>query len=484
MALLPIDKYKFTTLLKKLPIEEIEYQICSRKYLTKDYLIEEKIIFLGELLNKKLSLAKPSKPIITKYLQYILYLTRTTLYIDNKEELSLIFNNINKEKLKSLNDVNITYLMNEIGKNLQKLGIVRDNKNDYEEYITRLTKQITLLENNLEKLTTDVSDKKEKIAELELKIDYLLRQNSLTKENNNALKKNLSISKRKNMELQNELLKLKKTKGLITNLNKNSVDSYLNLGNLETFLMGNSNFFNNDFIKNKVFHLNNLPSDKPITFIFISDLHCNNNNFDVITRLIDKIYNYASKKGIKNIFDLGDFFDIKFGDSNALKTWFNFLNQVEKCFPKEKTINYHILGGNHDESFVKYNMDLLNELSKRRFDIIPLGYEKATIYLNNDNDYFILEHPKVKIDTKLANIMNYTLNVDSNALMNYYSRINFLNGYCMVPNLLSLKAWQVMFYQDGNNNINYCLYMPLVINNEVINGSEIIDDIKKRKLKP
>ena len=134
-------------------------------------------------------------------------------------------------------------------------------------------------------------------------------------------------------------------------------------------------------------------------------------------------------------------------------------------------------------------MDLLNELSKRRFDIIPLGYEKATIYLNNDNDYFILEHPKVKIDTKLANIMNYTLNVDSNALMNYYghyhhSRINFLNGYCMVPNLLSLKAWQVMFYQDGNNNINYCLYMPLVINNEVINGGEIIDDIKKRKLKP
>ncbi len=139
--------------------------------------------------------------------------------------------------------------------------------------------------------------------------------------------------------------------------------------------------------------------------IILSDTHLGN-----IKQRLDVLhgtYNYGIKNGIHVIFHCGDFTEGIF-DENLQNTMDkDYEKQLEKAlkqYPYDKSINNYLVLGNHDNNYLeKENFDIGKAILKKRYDIFPIGYERAQIHIKNDHIHLIhpFNHEKSKFCNKI-----------------------------------------------------------------------------------
>lgn len=129
----------------------------------------------------------------------------------------------------------------------------------------------------------------------------------------------------------------------------------------------------------------NLESNK-LDCLFISDISLNDNS-DSMIETLKIIQDYCSKNTIHYIFNLGNIFSIAPFEKpsiDILKKIEKITNEIITLYPKNNSINNFLLGGVNESycSILGYNP--MKEISNQRTDIVNIGYNHATININNE----------------------------------------------------------------------------------------------------
>lgn len=134
--------------------------------------------------------------------------------------------------------------------------------------------------------------------------------------------------------------------------------------------------------------LNN--NDKMFRCLVVSDLHIGNKKADI--SLMNYVYEYASKNGINNILNCGDFIEgVYTSGSKNIKSVEEQIETIIKYHPYDKNINVFAVLGNHDFHYFYYDkLDVGKIINNERYDINSIGYGKGIIKIESDN--ILLSH--------------------------------------------------------------------------------------------
>ena len=109
-----------------------------------------------------------------------------------------------------------------------------------------------------------------------------------------------------------------------------------------------------------------------------------------------------------------------------------YFNKFADSIPANTDIYQLILGGNHDKGFLKFGLDPLEAISRRREDLIGVGYDYRTIELGNKNNKILLHHPNRRFEEdELYNSWNIIPN--GNFALTDSSVIYTFNPYEIAP---------------------------------------------------
>ena len=177
-----------------------------------------------------------------------------------------------------------------------------------------------------------------------------------------------------------------------------------------------------------------LTKNNSLSCIVISDLHLGNSNQRI--DLINKVFDYCSKKNIHIIFCCGDIIDGDFSQSKQIIEDVN--KQIEyfiNCYPYDPNILTFAVAGNHDyRSKLLLNDDIINQVENYRHDVIIGGYGNS--YINIKNDRLLLFHKIKGIDFNL-NSSSVVLKGHHHCYTAFLQTNNIL--YIKVPSLSSLS---------------------------------------------
>jgi len=136
-----------------------------------------------------------------------------------------------------------------------------------------------------------------------------------------------------------------------------------------------------------IHHLEIKPVHKVIRVSGCADIHKGSKvaRHDEFNDFVNFAYN---EYGVKDNFIAGDItagINMYRGQNNELVAW-SGEEQAEiamETIPEHKGLTHHMIGGNHDESFMKASgLDVLKVISNNRDDIIHYGYHQALINVN------------------------------------------------------------------------------------------------------
>lgn len=233
-----------------------------------------------------------------------------------------------------------------------------------------------------------------------------------------------------------------------------------------------------------------------IDILFIADLHLTDISNKVIKRM-NAVYEYCAQNGIKYIMNLGDLFDLTRSSTFNAETYGEhqkLLDAIVRHFPQDDSIVHFVLGGNHDRNATAFGIDSIEELARRREDIVSLGYSHSTLGINGNknNELIGIHHPNGWVvdtiddfDLGASRINNYLESSCSGLDRNYIdlfghfhaSRLDTVNGFGSIPSLFYDKersgAWHVKVYLDENKNIKHIVFIQLLAEKSLYKVSEI-----------
>ena len=142
-------------------------------------------------------------------------------------------------------------------------------------------------------------------------------------------------------------------------------------------------------------------NDKAFRCLVVSDLHIGNKNSNIY--LLDEVYEYAAKNGIRNILNCGDLIEgVYTSGTKSIKSVEEQIQTIIDKHPYDKNINVFAVLGNHDfHSYYYDNVDVGKIISDNRYDIKCFGYGKGIVKIAKDN--VLLSH---KIGKKNMPIIN------------------------------------------------------------------------------
>lgn len=119
--------------------------------------------------------------------------------------------------------------------------------------------------------------------------------------------------------------------------------------------------------------------------LVISDTHIGCVDSDV--KLLDIVYEYATKNGINNIFNCGDIIEGDYtSSSKSIKDIHSQLDYLLKKHPYDKNINNYVILGNHDHHSLRENgFDIAKTIKNSRYDIVPIGSGQGNVNIKNDS---------------------------------------------------------------------------------------------------
>ncbi len=183
--------------------------------------------------------------------------------------------------------------------------------------------------------------------------------------------------------------------------------------------------------------------ENEIKLLAISDLHFGNELERI--DLINRAFNYCTKKNINIILCGGDLIDGTFSRSNQKIS--NLQEQIEyfiKNYPYDKNILTFSVAGDHDISaFTHESLCLIEKCNNYRHDIIIGGYNNAVI--NIKNDQILLHHHIDAGNTRIStapiilhgHIHRYKTYIKDNALNVILPSLSNINQ--PMPTALELK---------------------------------------------
>lgn len=201
-------------------------------------------------------------------------------------------------------------------------------------------------------------------------------------------------------EINNKILKLikseKSMRDMCMELKISEKQLYYRIKQLinQGYQIGTAYFYNNDIkysLYNGLAPENkneidiNMISGKEFRCVVISDTHIGNANSDV--RLLNSVYDYATKNGINTILFCGDMIDGTYtGNNTVINNLDEQINTLIKKYPYDKNIMNYGIFGNHEYHHVYTDgIDIIKRIHNCRYDIVPIGYGDGIVKLKNDS---------------------------------------------------------------------------------------------------
>ncbi len=418
----------------------------------------------------------------------------------------------------------LTLKLNELEKKVNDLtkekNVLKEEKEDlfkeieeYQKVNEKLQIETEYLTQKKQKLDDDFIKQKQKLDDLkhqleelsEFKQIYEAKNNFLNSANLDALELEL-ITLLRTPKTINELKQYFKKYFHLSELEFSSlyqkVTSYINVGTQKVTLPKTYQIMPPPIREKIIF---NIQDFNPLKILFISDIHSRPESLDFF-KSMDTLYDYAKKKRIKYILNLGDIFDtgnLNFNDEESIKQyyerWINYVKEWIKLYPQDDNICQAILGGNHDMKLVNLGFDVLKFLEENRTDIVSLGYNDAYLMIN-DHNYIGLHHPHIFGEINFQNIsacQRKILEVQKQAgikevfleVLGHYhkliyrpeAKMLFLGSY--FPNNSLSKPMNVIeatIYLNLDQTISYIVLKDLFFqNNDLLCNSELIHERKK-----
>lgn len=215
--------------------------------------------------------------------------------------------------------------------------------------------------------------------------------------------------------------------------------------------------------------------------LVVSDTHIG--SVDANIKLMDIVYDYATKNDINIIFNCGDVIEGNYTTSS--KNIKNLHDQAEyfiKKHPYDKNIINFVVFGNHDlHSFIDYGFDFAKFVGNARYDIVPLGYGQGNVKIKNDS--IILFH---KLRDKYKPIINdekILLSGHGHLMRTKFNDILWLGiptlsyqatdkNYDIIPGFVDLSL------EIENGEFNKVIAQHLIINPKVVQVGEIRGKVK------
>ncbi len=347
----------------------------------------------------------------------------------NTEEDELSISQKLQEQIKEQND-----LLDEYDKKTEILeSEIKKLKKEHEQTIK---KKLSNLETEKQQLQNKLKKKNEKINNLEEQLSII--NNTIEKEKEEKQKQEeLKTREQNNYEQLLNNITIDLLNGVIT---KDEIISKYNITN-ELFIKClkdiKININTNNFIDGVLHYKINdtLETDKSVNItsryifncIFISDISFNNSN---IIKTINLLYDYCIKNNINYIFNLGNIFSIDKINNPTL----NDLNNIENItkliidnYPISQSINTFLLGGLSEKYSNELGYNPILEIEKQRLDMFNIGYEHATININNNLNIFNLYTYTDNLYTK-EQICDYIKQNKTSKLRFYFNFLSTSNN--------------------------------------------------------
>ncbi len=455
-----------------------------------------------------------TKKLLIEYEQTI----QTTEKQLRKLEKVLKKSNTTTENLKATNQ-NLVNNIKELKENITQYKrnelAFQKNITAKELTITNLTKIKENLQNEIQILKNNTEELEQEMAELKIILDDYYKKDKQVLQEKQI--RNLILTqlyhKPTSMEELQKILALNGQQASIAQINEQ-----LHLLNHRVHISGPSfstipptyKIDTTPIVTPTPLYLSVAPEQNELDILIISDLH---KNFQIHLPEVDMVYNYASANNIKYIFNLGDNFSIPPEPNHTItvEELVQLEKQIEdfiKNFPENTGIYLFNLGGNHDESMIRYGLDPLNIFQQQRHDFINLGYKHAQVNLGNpltSTNTIHLHHPRYRLSeifgldpTRDSAVKRYLTNYYQKQVLDrddvycdfvahiHRSKLDILNSYCQVPSLVKDRvangAWHLKIYFDSKEDISYMIFIPLIVmNNQLKATTEIpYQKIKKK----
>ena len=205
------------------------------------------------------------------------------------------------------------------------------------------------------------------MTDTNIKIIELINENKNLKEISNIL----------NLSEKQIYVKIKQ----LINYGYNLIPSYSYDSNIHYNLKKEQNYYTDKDRVKITMH----ESDNNFRCLVISDLHIGSVESNI--KLIDTVYDYATKNGINIILNCGDNIE---GDYTSYQKNIKDVNsQIEyfiKKYPYDKNIKNFMIFGNHDyHSLIYDGLDISKTIKNSRYDIVAMGYGQGNVNVKNDN---------------------------------------------------------------------------------------------------
>lgn len=363
----------------------------------------------------------------------------------------------------------------------------KEIKKQKKEHEQTLKKKTYNLEIEKQELQEKVKSKNEKIKKIEEHLsqlkDEIQNEKKLIQEN-----EEIKIIEQNNYEqlinnITNDLLN-----GNITNeeiLSKYNISNNMFIKCLQDLKI---NICSNNFINgipqykiNTTLETNkciNIESKNIFKCIFISDISLNNKD---ILKTVNLIHDYCINNNINYIFSLGNIFSIDEiinPTLQDLKNIENITKMLIDTYPKTKSINTLLLGGVSEKYCNILGYNPMIEIEKQRLDMFSIGYNHATININNEFNIFNLYTYTNDLYNK-EQIRNFISNNKTSKLRFYFNFLSTINNTFIdisskivtIPpiynNELGCNIYHVEAKINEYNNIELINILP-IINDEIL----------------
>ena len=229
-----------------------------------------------------------------------------------------------------------------------------------------------------------------------------------------------------------------------------------------------------------------------LNFLVLSDLHIGSKNERI--DLLNKAYEYASKKDIHLIIITGDLIDgISFGGDKKHTTNIDQIDYFFRIYPFDKNILTFAVLGDHDFDSLKYGIDFEKVLNSYRHDIVTLGYKQGIIRIKNDRIF--LNH---RIRDSKANIVKEVhydaIKGETLALEGHNHMLSLYQSpkcyQCVgIPSLSNISKYNIPpsmvlmtlnFYPE-NGLISNAIFKQLLLEPEIVKFNKLNLDLSRGK---
>lgn len=397
------------------------------------------------------------------------------------ERLNEIINNLQKEfessKKKLIDELNKKEEIDELNKKIETLtNQLQQLYKDYQELKEdndKKDKKIKDVNSKLSKVQREKEDELQRKQKEEAILNEQEKRKELIKEKIITI---LLTSKKSHTEILEELKK--------AGLEIKSSELYSILNELKIKI--NRNCFNDitpvyDIDRrrkvNEVIDLTTTTDN----FLFISNISFNKIDY----KTIEKIYNYCINNNIHHIFNLGNIVTLD-SDSTDLKKYKDlekYIRELETNYPYDKTIRNFILGGANEIGYCNIGINPLEQIICVRNDFSEIGYERATININDNKNVFSVISPEIElydqnsIETYLKKYNILQSKKDNIILLsNNSNSIDVTNRIISIPPINSdefyCRIYHVQFIHK-TDLINHVVVMPLIFEKEPLVASQI-----------